>query len=93
MHTINAEYENPVVGALQSKQLPEKVPAKADLEEYGDPLPLLTLDISENMVEKVAQTMGGRAGPGSIDASQLKIWLKTYGGYSKKLQEGVELFI
>ena len=32
-------------------------------------------------------------GPGGVDASQLQIWLKTYGGYSKELREEVALFV
>ena len=50
----------------------EQAPSQAipiDLEEYGDPPSLPTLDISQEMVERVASTMGGKAGPGGVDAS------------------------
>ena len=42
-------------------------------------------------MEKVAKTMGEASDPGGVDASQLQLWLKQYGSYSKALREEVAL--
>ena len=63
------------------------------LEDFGDPPPLPTLDISQEIVGKVAETIRGESILGVIDIYQVQLRLKTYIGYSKELQEEINFFV
>ena len=58
MHDIDAKSGKPVVNVLQRKHPAKQIPMKLDLKEYGYPPPLPTLDISQEVVERVAYIMG-----------------------------------
>ena len=90
IHAIDEKSGLPVVEVLRSKHPPERI--LDDFDDLGEAPPLPKLDISQEIVERVAKTMGGATGPGGVDASQLQLWLKQYGGYSKSLREEVALF-
>ena len=80
MHNIDAKHAKPVVDVLRSKFPSEHISEILDI--YWDPPNLPTLDISKEMVEKVAHTMG--VGLEGVNISKLQLLLKTYGGYSEK---------
>ena len=66
------------------------MPAKSipdDLKGIGEVPPLPTFDISQEIVEKRAKTTGGGAVPRGVGTSQLKLWLKTYGGNNKEFHK------
>ena len=58
---------------LQSKHTPEGI--LDDLDNLGEAPPLSTIDISQEIVERVATTMGELQVLG-VDASQLQLWLR-----------------
>ena len=55
IHTIDKKSRKPVVEVLWSKHLPERMPD--DLDDLGVATPLPIVDISQEIVERVAKKL------------------------------------
>ena len=53
----------------------------------------ISMEITEIVVESVAQKLSGSAGPGGTDSEALQGLLLKFGDYSKKLCISVEYFV
>ena len=77
----------PIVDVLRSKHPEEQVPEAADLHVYDEVPDFVDLDITADVVEKVAKKLSGSAGPGGVDSSSLQSWLLNYGVESRQLRK------
>ena len=69
---------------LQSKHPDSRVPDTSVMEEY-DTLPdLVETDVTEEVVEKVAQQLTGSDGSGGTDFAALHQWLLRFRGASQQ---------
>jgi xanthine dehydrogenase molybdopterin-binding subunit B len=64
-----------VLDVLQSKHPAARVPDTSIMEEYNTLPDFVEIDITEEVVEKVAHRLTGSAGPGRSDLSALQHWL------------------
>ena len=62
------------------------------LEEYNVIPEMVTLDVTEETVAKVAAKLSGAADPGGVDAMGLQQWFLKYGISSNLLREAVAAF-
>ena len=72
IHEIDKKSDKPVVDVPQGKYPAKCIPE--NLDNLGEIPPLPTVDISQEIVERVATTIGGAVCP--VDGSQLQLWLK-----------------
>ncbi len=78
-----------VIDVLQSKHPDAQVPDAAELEDYETVPNFVDLDITKEVVEKVARRLSGSAGPGGSDAQSLQQWLLRFGAASQRLRKAV----
>ena len=82
----------PVREVLASKHPPAVSPPIEELEPYEVVPVMPSLDITVDVVEKIAKKMSGAAGPGGTDAIALQHWLLRFGVESALLREAVASF-
>jgi hypothetical protein len=90
---IDAKTGDTVKEVLQSKHPESRVPDISVMEDYETPPDFVELDITADAVEKVARRLGGSAGPGGTDASDLQRWLLQFGGASAEFRKAVAEFM
>jgi hypothetical protein len=80
----------PVVDVLRSMHSPLHEPSdvgSATFEKYSEIPDPPYIDVTQDMIQKVATRLSGAAGPSGIDAVDLQNWLLRYGKESKALCE------
>jgi hypothetical protein len=78
-----------VIDALKAKHPDARVPDASELEDYEEVPDLVDLDITAEVVEKVARRLSGSAGPGGTDAQAIQHWLLRHGAASCSLGKAV----
>ncbi len=81
-----------VIDVLRSKHPDARVPDASELEDYEVTPDFVDLDITEEVVEKVARRLSGSAGPGGSDAQSIQHWLLRFGQASQGLRKAVSEF-
>ena len=68
-----------VASVLERKNPSVTIPSCATLETYEETPILIPVDITEEVVESVAQKRSGSFGPGGTDSKALQVWLLKFG--------------
>ena len=71
-YLIDEKTGDTVLDVLKSKHPPARMPDEADLPEYAEIPEFIEVNVTEETVEEVANTLSGGAGPGGTDAIALK---------------------
>ena len=77
----------PVWEVFKSKHSKARTPSDEALPTYPTTPDLVDLDITSDVVERVASKLSGSAGLGGVDALDLKHWLLSFGKVSMHLRE------
>ena len=83
---IDEKTGNSVAQTLESKHPDARIPETSSLFDYPSTPDFVDLDITSDVVEKVARRLSGSAGLGGVDSHALQHLLLQFGAASRKLR-------